>query len=503
MANGRSMIGQRIRERRRAKRLTQAGLAERIGISGSYLNLIENDKRQIGGGLLHRLADALDMEVSALSGAEDARLAQDLAEISRTLALDTIDADGTAEFVARNPGWARAFVRLHRAYRDAVSTSTALSDRLSQDPALMDLSHAVLSRVTAIRSFAEILEQHADLASEERLRFSAIIAAQSEDLTASAREMITLLGNPLDAAKPTSPGEEVDDFIIHHNNHFPDLEAVGGELRLVLDEMGGDLISAMHDRLDRTDKAPPVADELPPATRRFRLARRLIERSLNDTIAETIDDARLASDEAREQARGAMLSYAAAAVLMPYEAFLAAAEATRYDIDMLARRFSASFEQVAHRLVTLRRPGAEGLPFAFLRADPAGNLSKPFSAVPGLRMPRFGGSCPLWAVHAAFGAPDRPMVQLATMPEGERYLFVARRVVKREGGFGAAPVSYAVMLGCAFSDIDRIVYGDAFAAGRPSLETPVGVNCRSCPRDRCGQRAHAPIGGRQLGEAAP
>jgi len=503
MTAPRSLIGRRIRDRRRELRLTQAALAQKAGISGSYLNLIENDKRLIGGSLLKRIAGALDLEVGALSGVEDSRLANDLGEIARTLALDGLGTEQAVDFVARSPDWARAFVALHRSYRDAVNTSTALSDRLSQDPALMDLSHAVLSRVTAIRSFAEILEQHPDLEPAERARFTGIVAAQSDDLAASAREMIGLLGNPLDAAKPTSPGEEVDDFIIHHDNHFPTLEEAGAALRRRIDGEGVGLLSDLRRRLGLAPGDRVGAADLPPESLRFQLARRVFASLHGDLVEAVIDDPRLASPEAREQARAAMTAYGAGAMLLPYEPFLQAAETTRYDVDLLSRRFDASYEQIAHRLVTLRRPGEEGLAFAFLRADPAGNLSKPFSAVPGLRMPRFGGSCPLWALHAAFGEPDRPVVQLAVMPQGERYLFIARRVVKRRGGYGATPVMFSVMLGCAIGDAGRIVYGDAFQSRRQSLETPVGINCRACPREDCRQRAHPAIGPRPRREDPP
>ncbi|MEQ9814962.1 MAG: short-chain fatty acyl-CoA regulator family protein [Azospirillaceae bacterium] len=503
MATPRSLIGRRIRDRRRELRLTQSALAEKAGISGSYLNLIETDKRLIGGALLKRVAGALGLEVGDLSGVEDSRLAHDLGEIARTLALDGLGTEQAVDFVARCPDWARAFLALHRSYRDAVSTSTALSDRLSQDPALMDLSHAVLSRVTAIRSFAEILEQHPDLAPAERARFTGIVAAQSDDLAASAREMIGLLGNPLDAAKPTSPGEEVDDFIIHHDNHFPALEAAGAMLRQQVDEEGVGLMSGFRRRLGLETEPSAGSADLPPESRRFQLAKRVFADLHGDLVEQVIDDPRLASREARERARAAMTAYGAGAMLLPYEPFLKAAEATRYDVDLLAERFGASYEQIAHRLVTLRRPGAEGLAFAFLRADPAGNLSKPFSAVPGLRMPRFGGSCPLWALHAAFGEADRPVVQLAVMPQGERYLFIARRVVKRRGGYGATPVTYSVMLGCSLGDAGRIVYGDAFLSRRQSLETPVGINCRACPREDCRQRAHPAVGPRRQGDDLP
>lgn len=482
-------IGQRIRNRRRERGLTQAALAKAVGISGSYLNLIEHDKRMIGGALLRRIAAELGAEVEQLSGSGDARLAQDVLEIIRSLAIAGLDERGALDFVAQHSEWAQAFVTLHRSYRDASETALALSDRLSQDPALMELSHAVLTQVTAIRSFAEILEQHEELEPAERARFSHIIATESEHLGSSAREMITLLGGTLEAPKPSSPAEEVDDFVIFHGNYFPDLEDAAAGFRRDLGAENGDIAAAVSERLRAgAIEVPGFAEGTPVATRRFAEARKLLEIELDRTIYELIEDERLTTAEAQERARQALASYAAGALLFPYEPFLEAAEALRYDIERLAARFGGSFEQAAHRLVTLRRPGAEGIPFAFLRSDAAGNLSKPFS-IPGLRMPRYGGACPLWALYDAFAAGDRTLAQMAVMPEGERYLFIARRLTKRSAPYGGVAPAFSVMLGCDAAYMDRIVYGDAFVGGQGSLATPVGRNCRSCPRQGCPQRA--------------
>ena len=486
-------IGSRIRNRRRERGLTQAALAEAAGISGSYLNLIEHDKRMIGGALLRRIAAELEVEVEHLSGSGDEPLAQDVLEIVRSLAISGLDERTALDFVAEQPDWAQAFVTLHRSYRDASETALALSDRLSQDPALMELSHAVLTQVTAIRSFAEILEQHDELEPAERARFSHIIATESEQLGSSAREMITLLGGTLEAPKPSSPAEEVDDFIIFNGNHFPALEEAADRLRRELAGAGGDVAAAAAARLqERGLEAPELPEGTPIASRRFATLRTLLSHELGEAIEGLIGDERLTTGEAQERARQALASYAAGALLFPYEAFLEAAEALRYDVEQLAARFSGSFEQAAHRLVTLRRPGAEGIPFAFLRTDSAGNLSKPFS-IPGLRMPRYGGACPLWALYEAFGAGERTLAQMAVMPEGERYLFIARRLVKRSAPYGGVAPAFSVMLGCDAAYMDRIVYGDAFAGGQQSLATPVGFNCRSCPRQACPQRARPAV----------
>ena len=171
-------------------------------------------------------------------------------------------------------------------------------------------------------------------------------------------------------------------------------------------------------------------------------------------------------------------------MLMPYDRFHAEAQTLRYDIDVLCERFAASWEQVCHRLTTLRRPGAEGIRFQFLRTDIAGNVSKRFS-VSGLHLPRYGGICPRWAVHQAFLAPDRVAIQHAQLEDGSRYLFVARALTKGPSGFGIPRSTYSVMIGCDAAYASSMVYGDA-----PGPLVPVGLSCRRCTRLDCAQRAY-------------
>jgi len=509
-------VGERIREQRKARGLTQAALAERSGISASYLNLIENDKRMIGGARLKRIAEALGVETAQISGNGDAELVAEIGEIVRTLALVDLDDDSVKLLVARSPDWARAFVALYRRYQEAWRTVLTLSDRLSQDPALMELSHVVLNQISSIRSFAEILAGYSDLSEDERLRFASVIAGQSDRIGSNAREMIKVLDGSTEASRPSSPHAEVEDLISFRDNYLPDLEDAADAIRAHVGGDSGLTAAALTELLGREygveirmapDAAPGVSGEsdAPPDRplvldewalepgNRFRLARRLVEFEMREQLERLIRDERLTSDRARAMARRALANYGAGALLFPYEPFADAVEEYRYDIDRLSLRFGGDFEQVACRLTTLRRPGREGVPFAFLRADPAGNVSNPFS-IPGLRMPRLGGACPLWAIYGALATPDRTVAQLAEMPGGERFLFVARRLARRAAAFGGTPVTYSVMIGCDAVYGDRIVYGDGFAADRDTLATPVGFNCRSCSRSDCGQRAQPGIG---------
>jgi predicted transcriptional regulator len=199
------------------------------------------------------------------------------------------------------------------------------------------------------------------------------------------------------------------------------------------------------------------------------------------------------SDEASTLARVALASYFAAAVMMPYQRFLEAAEETRYDLAVLEQRFGASFEQVCHRLTTLRRPGAEGVAFHLVRVDIAGNISKRFSAS-GIPIARFGAACPRWNVYDAFGTPGMLRVQVSQMPDGARYFCIARTIspMGRQSArsvFGQRVSRLSIGLGCTLGEARRLVYSDGLALDDPQIATPIGVNCRICERPDCADRA--------------
>src|SRR5690606_30466987 len=176
-----------------------------------------------------------------------------------------------------------------------------------------------------------------------------------------------------------------------------------------------------------------------------------------DLLERELEHPRLASEPARQQAFRALASYMAGALLLPYDRFHADALAVRYDVEILRQRYGASFEQVCHRLVTLRRPGCEGLPFGFLRSNPAGFTTKRFP-LPGLPLARYGHACPLWAIYGCFQTPGRVVRQLAALPDGSRYLFVARTVTRQPATFREQPFLHAVMLACDALQADRTVY---------------------------------------------
>jgi predicted transcriptional regulator/transcriptional regulator with XRE-family HTH domain len=511
------LIGLRIRARRREIGLTQTALAGRLGISVSYLNLIEHNKRSIGGRLLRHVAEELDIGLETLDGAIERRLASDLTETMADPLFDRggLEPQAIDELVGRYPGWARAVVTLHRALLDRSQAMHALADRLNQDPFLGDAIHRILTNVSAIRSIAEILASVDDVDAAQQRRFHAILSEESARLSTAAQGLSAFFDTASTATRSTTPAEEVDDFILEHRNHFAPLEAAAAALLQELGAAPQRLEDRMLERLERVhrltvSRAGPdderlrlgreplrfsahnrrliLLDSAPPASRRFAVARLLARLTCGSEIEALVaDSATLTTPAARERAAEALQSYCAAALLMPYERFLEAATRARYDVDLLRRSYGASIEQVCHRLVTLRRPGAEGIPFAFIRSDPAGFVTKRLP-LPNLPLPRYGGACPLWAVYQAFQAPEAVVRQLAEFPSGERFLFIARAVAKGDAVFGQPRRLLSIMLACDAVYADQLVYGDRLDLSASAPADQVGTTCRLCARSDCPQR---------------
>ncbi len=235
-----------------------------------------------------------------------------------------------------------------------------------------------------------------------------------------------------------------------------------------------------------------MSETLAPHTRNFQIAHQIGLLTLGDRFDAIVAKSRLTTPDSVALCRVALASYFAGAVLMPYDEFLDSAKALRYDVELLERRFGASFEQVCHRLTTMRRPGREGVPFHFIRVDIAGNISKRFSAS-GITFARFSGLCPRWNVHSAFMTPGLIRTQLSRLPDGTTYLCVASTVRQTLGGYGAAHPLHAISLGCEVRYAPHLVYGDALDLNNPRAAVPIGITCRLCERTDCDQRAFPAI----------
>lgn len=517
----RAPIGFRISNRRKSLKISQAALARLVGISPSYLNLIENNKRDVGGALLQRVALHLNISIDDLTGQAEQKLLQDLEEAYADPMIESLpfQVDERRQLVAQYPASAMAIARLHRAYSDAVASADAYADRLRSDPLLGQLLHQVLSGITAVRSSAEILEDVADLAEEERQRFLASIGRETRNLGAVARNLIGHFENASASRRSISPAREIDDLLVERANHFPALESAALQLRRDIEAGGAFGLRTLTDTLERRFGIHIVIGGKPPggptdypgqyryfpdlstmwlqgattlATRQFQLARLYGEVAAGDALEGELRDAALGSPSAERLARRALGAYLAGAMVFPYSEFLQAATEAHYDIDQLRQAYNASYEQVAHRLVSMRRPGEEGVPFGFLRSDPAGRLTKHFP-LPGLLLPYSGHACPLWAIYGAFRTPDMPVRQVVRFSDGSRYLFVARTVQRRAAAFHEPPVMASVMLACNVLYADQTVYAQGLDLTDTDADVHVGPTCRLCTRSDCPSRQEEPL----------
>lgn len=530
----RAPIGLRISSRRRTLGISQAALARLVGISASYLNLIERNKRSVGGTLLLRLAGELRVEIGELSGEAEHRL---IAEVDEALAdpvlrLGELGMMPARDLVAQQPAAAVAIARLHRAYLGAQANADDYADRLRADPLLGQLLHRILSGITAVRSSAEILEDVADLDDSERRRFVSSITRETRSLTDVARSIIGQFEVEAKGRRTLSPVRELDDLIFERDNYFPALEALAAELRAEIETEGpfgeaaltGLLAKRFGVSVARSGGRELDAAGFPgqyhfnavartmwfqtsaiAATRQFQLTRLYAELAAPETIEREVLSPTLSSDTSRRLAYRALSSYLAGAIVFPYSRFLAAAEELRYDIEALRQVFTASFEQVAHRLVTLRRPGETGIPFGFLRSDPAGRLTKHFP-LPGLPLPSAGHACPLWAIYGAFRSPESLTRQVVQFPDGSRYLFIAKAQARRVASFAdRGAIHTSVMLACDVLHADRMVYGLGLDLADLTADVPVGSSCRLCPRNHCPDRQEEALmpGGQPSAVRAP
>ncbi len=423
-------------------------LAQRLGISISYLSQIETDGRPLTAAVSLALAAAYPSDWTGIDEDEAARLLAGLAEAAAEPLLPEPppETELLARAIEQQPGLSRRFVALHAAWRSA-------QDQLQRLDDAYDTGAASGGRLP----WDEVRDWFHD-------------AGNYIDLVDTAAEAI---GNTL-APGPDALADRLRD---RHRIVLRSSSCNAGPLRA-------------YDPAHRILTLDPAQA---PESRAFQLAHQLARVELADEIAAVLARATMTSIEAARLLGIGLANYAAGAILMPYEAFRAEARRVRHDIDLLRRSFGVSFEQACHRLSTLQRPNARGTAFFFCRVDMAGNITKRHSAT-RLQFARFGGACPLWIMHEAVAIPDRILIQLAEMPEGTRYVAIAKGLVKESGSYARLPRRYAVALGCEIGEAADFVYADHLNLQRADAATPIGVSCRICPRERCDQRAFPPSG---------
>jgi len=452
-AKGTPRLGAKVRALRRQEGLSQVQMAERLAISPSYLNLIEANKRPLTANLLIQLAHAFQVELKSFAPDADQRVAEDLMEAFGDPLFESLDlpASEVRDLAQNDPALARAVFLLYQSYREAHRRMRTLSDQLSD-------------------------------------------------------------GQGFPAASTPLPSEAAGDFIQRRMNHFPELEEAAEALwqQAGLDQelLYAGLVGAFRERgiqvrihwadeargilrrFDPDARVLSLSELLSPRSRTFQLAHQWALLALRELLDQLTEDPLLTGPVARSMARVALANYFAGAVLMPYSPFLRATLASRYDIELLSRRFQTSFEQVCHRLTTLRRPREEGVPFHFLRIDIAGNISKSFSAS-GIRFARYSGCCPRWNIHAAFLTPGLIRTQISEMNDGRKYFCIARTLNRDTGQYRGQHAVQALGLGCEIGHARELIYADGLVLEQPPV--PIGVTCRLCDRTDCEQRAFPPL----------
>jgi predicted transcriptional regulator/transcriptional regulator with XRE-family HTH domain len=447
-------IGGKLRRLRQDRRLTQIQMAEALNISPSYLNLLESNQRPVTVRVLLKLAEKFQIDLNTLAVDDDERLGAALMEAFSDPMFDAADvkASDIRDMASTIPALGRAVLDLYNAFKRGAGGQSTTRD------------------------------------GDE--------AGESGSLAI--------------------PSEEVTEFLQKRLNHFPDLEEAAEQLwvenGLAIHTLQRDLIQLLATRYAvDVDIAPSEAMEgmmrrynpltrrldlsemLPLPSRTFQLAFQIALLGFRKEIDGLIGGGKFSTPEADSLARSALASYFASAVMTPYPRFLEAARSTRYDLSVLQHRFGMSFEQVCHRLTTLRRKGQEGVPFHLIRVDIAGNISKRFSAS-GIQMARFGAACPRWNVYDAFATPGLLRVQVSEMPDGTRFFCVASTIRPSGRGVGRNGLmqtggQLAIGLGTSIQHADQMIYADGLNLDDTQIITPIGVSCRTCPRNDCADRA--------------
>ena len=441
MGDGKLLAGHAVRRVRRQAGLTQAAMAEKLGISPSYLNLVERNGRPVSAGLLVRLAERFDFDPRALGAAEPGGGADALRRrLADPLFADLeIDRHEVAEWLAAAPGGAEAFARAF----DRLGGQGG-AEVVAETP-----GSAVRGAIERWRNHFADLDAHAEaLADELRLGSTDLYGAITERLRVRHHLSIRVL--PVDV--------------------MPDL------LR----------------RLDLHARQLQLSELLDPASRTFAAAFQLAQIEARGEVDALAKGAELADRGAERLFRRHLLSYWAAALMMPYGRFLRACETTGYDVELLQRRFGAGFEQVAHRLTTLQRVGARGLPFFMVRVDRAGQASKRYAGASGAALATADGRCPLWRLHHAFDRPGVLAVQLVEVDSGERWLTMARTVTPQGRRVGAVTADFAVGLGVEAGAAATLAAARGLDLGGEA--TPIGLGCAACLRSDCPQRSLPPRG---------
>ena len=448
-------IGPKIKAFRRQLGLQANKLSEQLGISPSYLNLIESGKRKIDGDLLLKVCEELKIELSDLTNKSDLNLANNLSELLGDELFEDLDILGpeVQDLVNTNPKIARALIKLGDNYKQK--------------------GQEIVSKVENIS------------------------------------------GKIIDGRKASFPGEVVSDFLQENKNYFSKLEKFAEDIFNRIQINNRATYMALCDFL-KTEYGVKVKDVLPEdgkpfskiyyksqkelhlsdyvalETKKLYAAAQIAQEGAMVVIENYLSEFKFPSEESKKLTKVALLNYCGAAILMPYKLFHQECMKQKYDLELLQNTFACTFEQIAHRVTCLQDPKLPGIPFHFLRVDVAGNISKRFS-LSGIEIPRYGGACPRWNVYSAFSRPGVIQAAVSKMSNGEKYVCIARTVEKGVGRYGKKKSILSIGLGCQAKYAKDFVYTENLDLNDKKTEIPIGVSCRTCDRLDCSQRAFPPL----------
>lgn len=447
-----TLVGPRLRQLRREHGQTQSEMAAKLNISPAYVNLLENNQRSLSVQVLMALTEAYGVDWRDLINDNDVTRLADL--------------------------------------RAAVRDPMFPEDR----PDLQELRSAIDHAPKLVDRFLQLYQSHRATVD----RFMALTAQDSDS---------TLLA--------VSPETAIHDFFRSNSNHFDALERAADDMRAEMDSPADDIyadlkarlldrhgvdtaiarISDMPDTLRDYDAAKShlaLSEALDHPNRIFQMSHVLCLLECDAQLNTLLDHSLLQDPVARARCRVELANYFAAALLMPYDQVLHLAQVTAYDVDRIAAAFGVSIEQVCHRLTTLQRDGARGVPLFFLRIDKAGNVTKRFNATE-FQLAEQGGACPVWNIHRAFRDPGIIVPQFVEMPDGGQFFTFSRTTDRPVFSRHTQDRRLVVTLGCERTHAPKIGYARSFRMEQPDLFAPIGINCHLCPRQACSQRAHQPL----------
>ncbi len=447
-----TLIGPRLRQLRREHKQTQAEMARALGVSAAYVNLLENNQRSLSVQMLMALSDAYGVDWRDLLKDESSMLLADL----RNTVQDPVFGDAPPDLqelraaIDHAPRLVGHFLQLYRSHRTALEKMMRIGSERMPDDLLSSSPETILH---------DFFRDHANYFAELEVSAEKLRAAEPCDVDDVYAVLKARLRSVHGIEVRTAP-----------------IEAMGQALRI-------------H---DEAAAVVHLSEALDHQNRVFQLAHVLCLVELPQVLESLTADSGIRSETGVARCHVELANYFAAAFLMPYAPFHAEAERSNYDVDRLAAAFGVSFEQVCHRLTTLQREGARGVPFFFLRVDKAGNVTKRFNATT-FNLAEHGGACPVWNIHTSFRTPGVIIPQFVELPDGERFFTISRTTERPVFSRDTQDRRLALSLGCELKHASRLGYAAPFNTEDEGLFSPIGINCHLCPRQACSQRAHQPL----------